>query len=118
MLRSSVRWNGITGIALTKADVLSGRESVPVAVAYDLDGERITHPPPSPSALSRVRPILEEWPGWEEIPPNASRIDDLPANLVSYAERIASSVGAPVVLISTGPAREQTVACTIGTPAG
>ncbi|MBM3321153.1 MAG: adenylosuccinate synthase [Candidatus Eisenbacteria bacterium] len=116
MLRAAVRWNGISGIALTKADVLSGRKTVPVAVAYDLDGERIAHPPLSPSALARVRPVFEEWPGWETIPPNASRVEDLPPNLVRYAERIASSVGAPIVLLSTGPAREQTVACSVGTP--
>ncbi|MFH1681161.1 MAG: adenylosuccinate synthase [Candidatus Eisenbacteria bacterium] len=114
MLRAAVRWNGITGIALTKADVLSGREAVPVAVAYELDGKRIDDPPLSPAALGRVRPLYEEWPGWEEIPAGASRLEDLPKNLVRYAERIAYEAGAPVVLVSTGPERDQSVSCSIG----
>ncbi len=113
LLRAAARWNGLTGIALTKADVLSGRKSNSVAVAYELDGRRIEIPPSSPHDLERVRPVYEEWPGWEEIPEGAATRSDLPQGLARYAERIASATGAPVVLISTGPERSSTISCSI-----
>lgn len=113
LLRASVRWNGITGIALTKLDVLSGMDKVPVAVAYELDGRRCDLPPLSPSALGRVNPVFEEWSGWGDVSPSPSSADDLPVNLREYARRTARLTGAPVVLLSTGPRREETVRCSI-----
>jgi len=113
LLRAAVRWNGVTGIALTKVDVLSGRERIPVASAYRMGESRLEIPPPSPHDLARVRPVYEEWPGWEEIPRGASHIDELPAGLVEYAQKIASAAGAPVVMISTGPERSATIPCRI-----
>jgi adenylosuccinate synthase len=113
MLRAAVRWNGVTALALTKLDVLSERRSVPVAVAYDLDGKRLSLPPVSPSALERVRPIYEEWEGWGAIDPGAKRAEDLPPALVAYAERVARESGAPLLLLSTGAERS----CTIPLPA-
>lgn len=114
LLRAAVRWNGATGIALTKLDVLSGRPSVPVAVAYELDGQRHALPPVAPSALARVRPIYEEWEGWGEIDGGANRIEDLPRALVAYAERVAREAGAPIAILSTGADRARTIPCTLG----
>lgn len=111
ILRASARWNGVTGIALTKLDVLSGLGPIPVCVAYELDGKRTDLPPPSPAALGRVRPIYEEWAGWEEIPEGP---ENLPAGVSEYARRVASAAGAPVVLLSTGPERERTLRVRIG----
>jgi adenylosuccinate synthase len=116
LLRSAVRWNGVTGIALTKLDVLSGMGAVPVAVAYEMDGARLEVLPESPRALGRVRPVYEEWEGWGAIPPDASCIEALPRPLATFAERVAAEAGAPVVLLSTGAERERTVRCAIGVP--
>ncbi|MFH1279735.1 MAG: adenylosuccinate synthase [Candidatus Eisenbacteria bacterium] len=114
LLRASVRWNGVTGIALTKLDVLSGLERIPVCVAYELGGKTMNLPPASPAALGRVRPVYEEWPGWKEIPETVRDPSDLPEGVTDYVRRVARGTGAPVVLLSTGPERDRTLRVSIG----
>ncbi|MBN1825700.1 MAG: adenylosuccinate synthase [Candidatus Eisenbacteria bacterium] len=109
MVRAAVRWNGITELALTKADVLNGRRGIPVAVAYRFQGERLEEPPPFPAALGRLEPVYEEWPGWGEIGQPARAAGDLPEKLLGYAERVGAEAGAPVRFLSIGPERDETV---------
>ncbi len=113
LLRSSVMWNGVTEIALTKLDVLSGMKEIPVAVAYEESGGTIDTVPPSPGALGRVRPIYEMWPGWEEFPSDVSRFEDLPSSARRYVRKTAGSLGVPVTLVSIGADRKASIRCRI-----
>ncbi len=113
LLRASVLWNGVSRIAMTKLDVLSGRETIPVAVAYEMDGKRLDSFPHSPAALDRVKPIYEEWPGWESFPESPRSFEELPEGAREYVRRFASAVGVPVGIISIGPERSASIECSI-----
>lgn len=106
LLRASVLWNGLTEIALTKLDVLSGRKEIPVAVAYESDGRSVSTPPFSPAALGRVKPVYEMWPGWDV--PGSLPGGALPERMLQFASRLGKEVGTPVTILSTGPEREAT----------
>ncbi|MFW6062756.1 MAG: adenylosuccinate synthase [Chloroflexota bacterium] len=109
ILRHAVRVNSITDLALTKLDILSGFETLNVCVAYELDGQRIAHFPSEQETLERARPVYETMPGWDEDVTEVRRLDDLPANARRYVSFVADATGAPVSLISVGPARQQIV---------
>jgi adenylosuccinate synthase len=106
-LRYSAELNGVTGWALMKSDVLSGIEELEVATEYELDGKRIGHFPPSAAQLSRVRPITRKVRGWKE-PLDGLSPDRWPEEFRAYIRMIEEFTGIPVVLVSTGPGREQT----------
>lgn len=106
-LRFAVRVNGLTGIALTKVDVLTGQDSIQLCVAYELDGKRLDVPPYED--LDRVRPIYETLPGWKEPLDNCRSLDDLPTNAKKYIEVIEEATGCRVALLGVGPDREQTI---------
>ena len=108
-LRHAVRLNGISGLAITKLDVLDGLETVKIAVAYELDGERLERPPAGADRLSGCVPVYEEMPGWEDGTAGLTTEAQLPANARAYLERLAELIGAPVDIISTGPERNQTI---------
>ncbi len=107
--RYATEVNGLTGIALMKADVLQGMKEIRICVAYRLDGQILEHLPSSGEDLQRVEPIYETLPGWDEIPKPARSVVDLPKNLQSYMQRIEKELGVPIVLMSTGPGREETL---------
>jgi adenylosuccinate synthase len=107
--RHAVRVNGITGIALTKLDVLTGFKIIPICVAYDCDGERRTEFPASSRVMERAKPILEEMPGWSECLTDVRTFADLPKTAQTYVKRIGEIVGTEIILVSVGPGREQTV---------
>lgn len=111
ILRYAARVNGFTHLALTKLDILSGFESLKIAVAYDYAGQRLEHLPTDAEVLAACRPIYEELPGWSEDIRGARALDDLPAAARRYVERIEALVGVPVALIGVGPGREQTLMC-------
>lgn len=113
LLRASVLWNGVSRIAITKLDVLSGRKSIPVAVAYEMDGHKLDTFPHSPAALQRVKPVYENWPGWETIPKKARKFEELPEGARNYVQRFASAVGVPVEIISIGPERSASIPCRV-----
>jgi adenylosuccinate synthase len=92
---------------VTKLDILSGFDEIPVCVAYEFDGERIKHIPADLDQLGRCRPVYETVPGWQEDIMQARRLSDLPANARRYVDFIAEKTGVPVSYISVGPAREQ-----------
>lgn len=113
LLRASVQWNGVSALALTKLDVLSGRKSIPVAVAYELDGKRLESFPHSPIVLDRIKPVYESWPGWDVFPVRPESFDDLPPGAQEYVRRFAAAVGVPVEIVSVGPERSASIPCRI-----
>jgi adenylosuccinate synthase len=107
--RYAVRVNGITDLVVTKLDVLSGLEKVPVCVGYDIDGDRVTDMPMTQTAFHHARPIYEELDGWWENISKARTEADLPANARRYLERIEELCGARVSVVGVGPGREENV---------
>jgi adenylosuccinate synthase len=109
-LKRAVQLNGISGLCITKLDVLDGLDKVRVAVGYKVaGGERRDILPVGAEALAICEPIYEEHPGWKESTVGVKRYEDLPANARMYLERLQALVGAPISLISTGPDREETI---------
>lgn len=108
ILRYAAQVNGLTEIALSKLDILSGLPTLHVAVAYELDGERIETFPAEwgADALARCRPIYEELPSWKEDISAVRRRAELPAAALAYIERVEALTGVPVTFVSVGPERE------------
>jgi len=112
LVRQAVKVSGISGIALTKLDVLDGLENIKIAVAYRLDGKRIDYLPASESAQARLEPIYEIMEGWQDSTAGARTWNDLPAQAVKYVRHVEELIGAPVALLSTSPEREDTILVT------
>jgi adenylosuccinate synthase len=109
VVRRAVELSGVDVIALTKLDVLTGIDPLRVGVGYELDGKRLDGPPSTIAAWDRLRPVYEELPGWTEPLGAARTIAALPSNARRYVDRLAGLVGAPIVLVSVGPDRDQTI---------
>ena len=109
LVRQSVALNGITGVALTKLDVLDGMETLKVCIGYKLGGETFSYLPAGLKAQSALEPIYEELEGWSETTAGARDTRHLPANAIKYVRRIAELIGAPVALLSTSPERDDTI---------
>ncbi len=109
VLHHAVRVNSLTELVLTKLDVLSGLEEIPVCVAYEMDGQTTTYLPPDQAQLSRCRPVYETLPGWAEDVTQARALAELPANARRYIEFISETLQTPVSYVSVGPARNQVV---------
>ncbi|GAB3500651.1 adenylosuccinate synthase [Amycolatopsis cihanbeyliensis] len=107
--RYATRVNGVTDFFLTKLDVLSGLETVPVCVAYEVDGFRTEDMPMTQTDVHHATPIYEELPGWWEDISECRTFADLPANAQAYVERLEELAGARVSAIGVGPGREQTI---------
>jgi adenylosuccinate synthase len=109
VLRRVVEINGISGLCITKLDVLDGLDTVRVAVGYLVRGERRDRLPVGAEAMSACEPVYEEYPGWSESTVGIKAFDDLPRNAQAYLKRLEVLVGAPVAIISTGPDRVETI---------
>jgi adenylosuccinate synthase len=107
--RYAARINGVTDFVLTKLDVLTGLESIPVCVAYDIDGVRVDEVPVSQSDFHHAVPIYEELPGWTEDITGARTFDDLPKNARDYVLALEKMSGARISAIGVGPDREAIV---------
>ena len=107
--RYAVRINGLTDFFLTKLDVLTGWEKIPVCVAYEIDGKRVEELPASQSEFHRAKPIYEHLPGWSEDISQARSMKELPENARAYVKFLAEVSGAPMSAIGVGPGRDQTV---------
>src|SRR6478735_2973184 len=107
--RYAARVNGITDFFLTKLDVLSGLERVPICVGYEIAGRRVDDMPMTQSDLHHAVPVYEEMPGWFEDLSPFRAFDELPAAARAYVERIEELTGAPVSAIGVGPGRNETV---------
>jgi adenylosuccinate synthase len=100
---------GVTGIALTKLDVLDGLEEIRIGTGYRLDGERIDHFPAHAADQAAVEPIYESISGWPESTAGARSWAQLPAQAIKYIRRIEELIACPVALVSTSPEREDTI---------
>ena len=109
MVRQAVMMAGITGIALTKLDVLDGFETLKICIGYEVDGKRIDYFPTNIKAQKACNPIYEEMPGWRETTFGARSWADLPANAIKYIRRLEELIHIPVALLSTSPEREDTI---------
>ncbi|RMF35343.1 MAG: adenylosuccinate synthase [Alphaproteobacteria bacterium] len=112
LVRQSCITSGVSGIALTKLDVLDGFESLRICVGYELDGARLDHLPTAADRQARCRPVYEEMPGWSGSTEGARSWADLPAEAVKYVRRIEELIRCPVALLSTSPEREDTILVT------
>ncbi|MFC6080366.1 adenylosuccinate synthase [Sphaerisporangium aureirubrum] len=107
--RYATRINGLTDFFLTKLDVLTGLERIPVCVAYDVDGTRHDEIPMTQTEFHHAKPIYEELPGWEEDITGAKTFEDLPKNAQDYVRALEEMSGAPISAIGVGPGRDQTL---------
>ena len=107
--RYAARVNGVTDFVLTKLDVLTGLEKVPVCVAYDVDGTRRDEMPVNQSDFHHAVPIYENLPGWWEDISEARTLGDLPRNARDYVKAVEEMSGARISAVGVGPARDQTV---------
>ena len=112
LVRQAVAVNGISGIALTKLDVLDGLDEIKVCTGYRLDGELIDYLPASQAAQARVEPVYETLEGWHGTTRGARSWAQLPAQAVKYVRYVEELIGAPVALLSTSPEREDTILVT------
>jgi len=112
LVRQTCATSGVSGIALTKLDVLDGFETLKICVAYELDGQRIDHLPTAAEQQARVTPIYETLPGWSESTEGARSWAELPAAAVKYVRHIEELIQCPVALLSTSPEREDTILVT------
>ncbi|MBX9964370.1 MAG: adenylosuccinate synthase, partial [Burkholderiales bacterium] len=108
-LRRSVQINGVSGLCVTKLDVLDGMESLQVGVGYLMDGERYDILPVGAEELAQCEPVYEEVPGWSQSTVGVKRYEDLPEAARSYLKMIERVCGVPIDMISTGPDREETI---------
>ncbi|MBS1103880.1 adenylosuccinate synthase [Gluconobacter sp. Dm-62] len=109
LIRRAVRVGGVSGIALTKLDVLDGLDEISICVGYELDGQMIETFPSAPGAQARVKPVYETMPGWKETTAGARSWAELPAQAIKYVRRIEELIEAPVTLLSTSPERDDTI---------
>jgi adenylosuccinate synthase len=108
-LRYAVAVNSVSSIMLNKLDILSGIDPIRMCVAYEIDGRRVEAWPSSATVLARATPIYEDFPGWSE-PIHAIRaLADLPENARRYVTALEEHAGVPIVLVSVGPERTQTI---------
>ena len=109
MVRQACATSGVTGLALTKLDVLDGFEEIKVCVAYKLNGKEIDYFPAGLTDQAAVEPVYESMPGWKDSTRGARSWADLPAEAVKYVRRLEELVGKPCALVSTSPEREDVI---------
>ncbi|MFD9427430.1 MULTISPECIES: adenylosuccinate synthase [unclassified Streptomyces] len=107
--RYATRVNGLTDFFLTKLDVLTGWEQIPVCVAYEIDGKRVEELPYNQTDFHHAKPIYENLPGWSEDITKAKTFDDLPKNARAYVKALEEMSGAPISAIGVGPGRTETI---------
>ncbi len=108
-LKRSVQINGISGLCITKLDVLDGLETVQLGVGYRIGGEFSELLPFGAAAVAQAEPVFEELPGWSDSTVGITQFDDLPANARQYLLRISALCEVPIDMVSTGPDREETI---------
>ena len=109
LVRQSVAVSGVTGIALTKLDVLDGFDELKICTGYRLGDRTFDYLPPHPQDQGRAEPIYETIEGWSESTAGARSWADLPAQAIKYIRRVEELIQCPVALVSTSPEREDTI---------
>ena len=107
--RYATRVNGLTDFFLTKLDVLTGWEKIPVCVAYEVEGKRVNEVPASQSDFHHAKPVYEYLPGWSEDISGARKLSNLPKNAQNYVKFLEEASGAPISAIGVGPGRDETI---------
>jgi len=108
-LRRMVKLNGVSGLCVTKLDVLDGFDEIKVCTTYRLYGDTLDAPPLDVTHWSDLEPVYESFPGWQESSRGATRMEDLPPNARSYLEAMEALSGVPVHIVSTGPERSENI---------
>ncbi|MGA3158323.1 MAG: adenylosuccinate synthase [Steroidobacteraceae bacterium] len=108
-LRRSVVHSSVTGLCITKLDVLDGLDTIQICVGYRMGDAVLSEPPMFADAFAEVEPVYEEYPGWSESTVGKTHFEALPANAQAYLRRLESLVGVPLDVISTGPDRDETI---------
>ncbi|GGP27559.1 adenylosuccinate synthase [Silvimonas amylolytica] len=108
-LKRSIQINGVSGLCVTKLDVMDGIETINLCTGYKIDGKVVDILPIGAEEIARCEPVYEEMPGWSESTFGIKRFEDLPANARAYLKRVEEVCEAPVDIISTGPDREETI---------
>jgi adenylosuccinate synthase len=108
-LRRSAMLNSITGICLTKLDVLEGLKSIKICTAYDYEGTLLDTPPIGAEAYELCKPVYIEMPGWDEPTAGITKLEDLPENAKNYVNKLQEVMGVPIHIISTGPERNENI---------
>lgn len=108
-LKRSILNNSVSGLCVTKLDVLDGLDTIRFCVGYDIEDGQTQVPPCGAESLDRCKPVYQDLPGWQESTTGVTKYSDLPANARHYLETIQETVSTPIDIISTGPGREQTV---------
>jgi adenylosuccinate synthase len=109
VVNTSVRLNGLAGLAITKLDVLTGIPKLKIAVSYLCGSKRLDTVPPELDALEACRPVCEEFPGWEENIRSVRKLSDLPLNTRRYLDAVQEMAGIPIKIVSVGPGRDETI---------
>jgi adenylosuccinate synthase len=109
LVRQTCITGGVDGICLTKLDVLDGFEQIKVCVAYQLDGKTLDYLPADANLQARLTPVYETLEGWKQTTHGARSWAQLPANAIKYVRRVEELIGAPVILLSTSPDRDDTI---------
>jgi adenylosuccinate synthase len=109
LLKRSAQVNGLSGLCITKLDVLDGLKELLLCTGYELDGETIDILPMGADEIARCKPIYEVIPGWTETTVGVTEMDKLPPTARYYLDRIAQVTGVPVHVVSTSPDRDHTI---------
>ena len=109
LVRQTVITGGVDGIALTKLDVLDGFEEIKICTGYEVEGERLDYLPADALLQAKLKPVYERLEGWSQSTRGARSWAQLPANAIKYVRRVEELIGAPVVLLSTSPDRDDTI---------
>jgi len=108
-LKRSLKINSVTGMCITKLDVMDGMETVKICVAYDLNGKQVDTPPVGADGFEQCKPVFIEMPGWAESTVGAKNYDELPENAKAYLKKVEELCETPIDIISTGPDRAETM---------
>ena len=108
VVKEAIRLNGVSKLAITKLDVLTGLEKLKVCIGYEYEGERIDYLPASVAGIEKCKPIYETLPGWQE-DLSGRDLASLPVATKDYLKFISDFVETPITLISTGPGREEVI---------
>ncbi|MCP4451461.1 MAG: adenylosuccinate synthase, partial [Planctomycetes bacterium] len=108
-LRRSMQINSVTGVCITKLDVMDGLDKIKICVAYKLDGQEVDVPPVGADRIEKCEPVYIEMPGWKESTVGTKSLDALPQAARDYLQKVEELTGVPIDVISTGPDRAETL---------
>jgi len=108
-LRRAKIINSLTGVCITKLDVLDGLDTIKICVGYRHDGQELQSPPSGADALERCEPIYIEMPGWTESTFGVTEYEKLPQNAQNYLAKLEELIETPIAMVSTGPERNETI---------